>query len=166
MCFVPHQTIYIDLGTSHTKSVKEIVFFQSTDGFEVPWTFWSSDRTFDHVIWLRGWPLIKNCIIYASLGLWHWRPETTFCGGPFPNSRCTDLLFRYVGWFSIHGWILKRIYQFSCLLFITQSNSSRSKFGGSLSLCSHIEPSRTYWSQVSSYCLLIKNLRTMCTRTP
>lgn len=36
--------------------------------------------------------------------------EITFCGGPFPNSRCTDLLFWYVGWFSIHGWIWKRIH--------------------------------------------------------
>lgn len=47
--------------------------------------------------------------------------------------------------FWIHGWILKK--EFVCqlnLLFITQSNSSLSKFEESLSLCSDIEPSRTH----------------------
>lgn len=38
--------------------------------------------------------LIRNCIIYAPLGLlWLWRLKTTFCGSSFPDFRCTDLLF-------------------------------------------------------------------------
>lgn len=78
---------------SHTKAVKQVIF-PSRDGLQAPG---HSEAQTEHGMIESDFGadgLIRNCIIYAPLGLLRlWRLKTTFCGSSSPDFRFTDLLF-------------------------------------------------------------------------
>lgn len=76
--------------------------------------------------------LIRNCIIYAPLGLlWLWRLKTTFC---VALSMTLGALISFFGYVPPRQDLKKNesVNPFSLSLFITPSNQSQSKPGGCL----------------------------------